>query len=140
MRQCDDPASGTSCGHETMRQCDDVMMNLLQCINTSIYSQFNTFCRVNKHDVIQTISSHKAVLKSLGANEVCLFGSFLIDEAKSDSDVDLLVTINEVNYRQLLQLQLFLENSLQRKVDLIRKGPHVSNSFLSSIQSETIYA
>jgi predicted nucleotidyltransferase len=94
---------------------------------------------VNKQDIIQTIVSHRTELKGFGVKELSLFGSFNSNKARVDSDVDLLVTMDEVNYRQLAQLQLFLENLLQRKVDLIRKGPHLSNLFLSSIQPEIIY-
>lgn len=85
------------------------------------------------------IASHASELKGFGAKEFCLFGSFVSQIAKADSDVDILVTMDNVNYKQLSHLQLYLENLLHRKVDLIRKGPHLSSRFLSSIESEIIY-
>lgn len=94
---------------------------------------------MNKELIRQTITGHEAELKSYGVKELRLFGSFLTENVKDDSDVDLLVTMDNVNYQQLFRLHLFLENLLRRKVDLIRKGPHLNNNFLSTIQSEIIY-
>jgi predicted nucleotidyltransferase len=57
-------------------------------------------------------------------NELALFGSVLRDDFHSDSDIDILVTFQpdtRISLLDLVDMQLELEDRLQRKVDLLTK-------------------
>jgi uncharacterized protein len=94
---------------------------------------------MNKEQIKKMITDHEAELKLFGVKQLLLFGSFVNENTRNDSDVDILVTMDEVNYKKLAGLHVYLENLLHRKVDLIRKGPHLSSSFLNSTQTELVY-
>src|SRR5690242_2259061 len=49
----------------------------------------------NKQDVLERLRANEPRLKSLGVRRYGLFGSFVRDEARPDSDVDLLVEFEE---------------------------------------------
>ena len=60
-------------------------------------------------------------LRAFGVRRIGLFGSVLRGEGRSESDVDLLVEFDPArkSFDGLLQLASYLEDLLQRKVDLI---------------------
>jgi predicted nucleotidyltransferase len=73
--------------------------------------------------VIEQIKAHKAQLREYGVSSLSLFGSVARDEAKSDSDVDLLVTFKDaVTSDSFFGLKFFLEDLLGRRIDLVTSG------------------
>ena len=61
-----------------------------------------------------------ALRRDFGVRRVALFGSTARDEAREDSDLDLLVEFNVVpTLDAFVGLKLFLEDRLGRKVDLV---------------------
>ncbi len=94
---------------------------------------------MDKKQILHTLAQHKSVLKELGVERIALFGSFARDTARPDSDVDLLVELKEPKYLQLLQLSDYLTELLGRKVDLIRKGPHLKARFLEAVEKDLYY-
>lgn len=57
-----------------------------------------------------------------GINYLALFGSAARGEATGESDVDLLVDFNETKTLfDLADIQLYLENLLRKKVDLVTR-------------------
>lgn len=60
-------------------------------------------------------------LRRLGVRRLALFGSVLRDEARADSDVDLLVEFapGEKSFDRFLMLAELLERLLGRPVDLV---------------------
>lgn len=89
--------------------------------------------------IIQFLREHKSTLEGMGVRRIGLFGSFAKGMQKEDSDIDILVDM-EPDFLRLMSVLLFLENHFGRKVDLLRKGPHVRAKFLQSIEPEVIYA
>ncbi len=73
--------------------------------------------RENIKNVVQDYFKDKPV------NSVYLFGSYARGDAKEDSDVDLIIEIDDTEKRLSLYgfigLQLGIENSLNKKVDLV---------------------
>lgn len=77
--------------------------------------------------MILTLENIKQVVKDYfkdkPVNEVYLFGSYARGDAKEDSDVDLIVEIDDTKKRlslfDFIGLQLGIENSLNKKVDLV---------------------
>ncbi|MBS1786386.1 MAG: nucleotidyltransferase family protein [Acidobacteria bacterium] len=74
-----------------------------------------------KQELIELIQSHDAELKAFGVKRLGLFGSFVRNEAKPESDVDLLVefTPGQKTFSNFMDLGFFLEELFGRKVDLL---------------------
>jgi len=76
----------------------------------------------------------------MGVKRIGLFGSYAREEANEGSDVDFLVELESPDFEKLMALQLFLENSLDKSIDLLRVGPHLRPDFLADIEKEVVYA
>jgi hypothetical protein len=96
---------------------------------------------LNTNDIINFLKQEKHYLhKHFNVSDIAVFGSFAKNENISTSDVDILVEFDKVSFDKYVQLKIFLENKLSINVDLVRKGPHLSSDFLSSIEKDLIYA
>lgn len=75
---------------------------------------------MSRDQVVAIVGKHGPQLRSdHGVRSLSLFGSVARDEAKPDSDVDLLVEFDRpTGYFGLLRLQQFLESLLGMPVDL----------------------
>jgi predicted nucleotidyltransferase len=69
--------------------------------------------------VLKRVAANAAELRNLGARSLALFGSFARDEARPDSDVDLLVDLDQHTFDRYMDLKLRLEDLLGRHVDLV---------------------
>jgi len=92
---------------------------------------------ITKNEIIQQLKSNEQHLLDYGVREIGIFGSFLTNDANSESDIDLLVDIKQESktFKNFLSLNYFLENLFNRKVDLVTKqslspfiGPHILKS------------
>jgi len=79
---------------------------------------------MNKQDILQILKSQQEeYLNRFGVIFVGIFGSFARDEARDDSDIDILYKIEKdkkLSMFSYLKLLSELENSFKRKVDLVR--------------------
>ncbi|MDB9314315.1 nucleotidyltransferase family protein [Spirulina sp. CS-785/01] len=74
---------------------------------------------MRRNDVLKIIVSHQEELKTLGVKSLYLFGSVARDEAKPDSDVDVLVDLERpAGFFKFSQLERYLEQCLGCSVDL----------------------
>lgn len=89
--------------------------------------------------IVQFLREHKPTLQEMGVQRIGLFGSFAKGTQRPDSDIDILVEM-EPSLIKMANVAIFLEDYFQRKVDLLRKGPHVRAKFLQSIEPHIIYA
>lgn len=96
---------------------------------------------MNKTNIIEIIRNEKPYLQSkFGVEEIGLFGSYARCEEKENSDVDILVTIKTPpTIASLIGISDYLKEKLNIKIDLTRKGPHLSSRFLNLIQRDLIY-
>lgn len=75
---------------------------------------------MNKDDVYRDIGDH---LKQEGAIKVAIFGSYIHDEERSESDIDVLVTFSETkSLLELVRIERELTEAIGIKVDLITDG------------------
>jgi molybdopterin synthase catalytic subunit len=76
---------------------------------------------VGREEILKVLSGHRETLRDrFGVRSLALFGSVVRGEARSDSDVDLLVEFERpVGLFEFVRLQLFLEELLGRRVDLV---------------------
>ena len=66
------------------------------------------------------LRERRVTLEQLGVKSLALFGSSARDEARPDSDVDLLVEFSRpVGLFEFVRLKLVLEEILERRVDLV---------------------
>jgi uncharacterized protein len=74
---------------------------------------------MKRNDVLALVQTHRNSLIQLGVKSLDLFGSVARDEAQPNSDVDFLVEFNQpTGLFQLLQVKHYLEDILERPVDL----------------------
>lgn len=88
---------------------------------------------MGRDEIIDRIRRSEGELRRLGVRTLRLFGSVARDEARPDSDVDLLVEFDGPRtFSGFMELKIFLEDLLGARVDLVtesglREGvrPHV---------------
>ena len=94
---------------------------------------------MNKEDLIKFLKENLTVIISFGVTSLALFGSFARDEAKSSSDIDLLVEFEGVvTFDKYMDLKFFLEDGLGLPVDLVSRKM-LKPQLLKSVEKEAIY-
>lgn len=75
----------------------------------------------DKNQILHIIQSRKSTIQKLGAERLGLFGSFARGEQTETSDIDIVVEFQSgmKTYKNLLDLADLLQETLQRKVDLL---------------------
>jgi hypothetical protein len=74
---------------------------------------------MKKSDVLNLVNLHQEELRKLGVKSLNLFGSVACDQATPQSDVDVLVELEEsVGFFEFFQIKHYLENLFQCSVDL----------------------
>ncbi|HPD97006.1 MAG TPA: nucleotidyltransferase family protein [Synergistales bacterium] len=75
---------------------------------------------MTRDDIIRKIREHEKEIQDLGAERLSLFGSAVRDDLLPESDIDILVSfVMPADYRRYINLKFFLEDLLQRPVDLV---------------------
>ena len=89
-----------------------------------------------KEQVLTLLQEHQPELRSLGVKRCGVFGSFVRNEARAQSDVDILVEFEpeKKSFDKFMQLSFLLEDLFGRRVDLVTTeslspyiGPHILN-------------
>ena len=92
-----------------------------------------------KQDVINLLQNHQQELKKFGVIRLGLFGSFVHNTAKCDSDVDVLVVFEAEHktFDNFMNLSFFLEDLFHRRVDLITVdslSPYIGYQILQEVE------
>jgi len=78
---------------------------------------------MRRADALKLIESHRDELRTLRVRSLSIFGSVARDEARTDSDIDLLAEFTEpIGYFNLFRVQHRLEEILGVRVDLTTPG------------------
>lgn len=93
----------------------------------------------NKQDIITSLVENRERIKMFGVKTLGLFGSFVRDHQRAESDIDLLVEFepNQKNFEHFMALSFFLEDLLQRRVELITPealSPYIGPYILEEIE------
>jgi len=92
---------------------------------------------MSKENIISLLYEHKKTLRSFGASRIGLFGSFVTETNKKDSDIDLLVEFEprKKNFKNYTGAYLFLKELFQKDIDFLTPeslspyiGPHILKS------------
>ena len=89
---------------------------------------------LDRQTILERLAANAEELHALGARSLALFGSFARDEAGAESDVDLLVDLDQHTFDRYMDLKLRLEDLLGRHVDLVlidKLKPRVRDKILS---------
>ena len=77
---------------------------------------------MTKDEVKKILFGNRELLKKYTVKSIALFGSYARNEQKQDSDVDLLVELEEPTYDNFIHLVFTLEELLKKEVNLVPKG------------------
>jgi len=79
---------------------------------------------MNKQTLVTLIKTNENRIRALGIAKLGLFGSFVRDDARETSDVDLLYRFkdDQLSLKNVMDLSRFLENLFQRNVDLVAES------------------
>ena len=75
---------------------------------------------MDQKQVVNRIQANQVRLAELGVASLSLFGSVARGDSTDDSDIDLLVRFDgQASFDRYMDLKLFLEDLLGRRVDLV---------------------
>jgi len=76
---------------------------------------------LNKDEILRKLRENRERTEKYGAGRIGLFGSYVKNEQKEGSDVDLLVEFEEdkKTFDNYMELKFFLEDLLGQKTDLV---------------------
>ncbi|MET0412845.1 MAG: nucleotidyltransferase family protein, partial [Polyangiaceae bacterium] len=93
---------------------------------------------LDRERVVALLREHSDDLHRLGVTELSLFGSVARNEARADSDVDLLASFQRpLTSDMFFAAKFFLEDLLRRRVDLLTDAA-LHERIRSSIQPELV--
>ena len=69
--------------------------------------------------ILQFLSQHRTELRAMGVVKIGLFGSYVRDEQRQNSDIDLLLTMEDFTWRRWNDVWNFIEDNLGVEVDLV---------------------
>ncbi|MDJ0733748.1 MAG: nucleotidyltransferase family protein [Nostocaceae cyanobacterium] len=94
---------------------------------------------MQRDNVIAILRNLKINLGSFGVRSLALFGSVARDEAKPDSDVDILVDLEPpLTFDRYMDLKFYLEEQLGTRVDLVT-WKSLKPQILENVEQELIY-
>ena len=78
---------------------------------------------LTSNKIIELINKNQNDIQKYGVKRIGLFGSFLTNKQKSDSDIDILVEFKkgEKTFDNYMDLKFYLENLFKHDVDLVIK-------------------
>ncbi len=93
---------------------------------------------LKRDQVINDLTKNKAILQRYGVTRLGLFGSLARDEAREDSDIDVLVDFENKSFDAYMDTKAFLEKLFQHKVDLVLSDA-LKSRIKHAILSEAVY-
>jgi len=96
---------------------------------------------LTKQEILERLDQNTEQFKEYGVRRLGLFGSYIRDEQKSKSDIDVLVEFERgmKTFDNYMELRFFLEELLECKVDLLIYDA-LKPRLKSSIMREVEYA
>ena len=74
---------------------------------------------LSKESIKQTLVDNQKTLRKYGVKRIGLFGSYVRGTATAASDIDFLVELERLTFRDYMGLALFLEDLFKKDVDLV---------------------
>ena len=94
---------------------------------------------MRRSEILQMLEARRDELAEMGVKSLAIFGSTARDEARPESDVDVLVEFaGPATFNGYMDLKFFLEDLLGRPVDLVTKKS-IRPRLKEQIESEARY-
>ena len=77
--------------------------------------------------------------RRFGVRRIGLYGSYACGTQTENSDIDLLVELQEPIFDALAGLYIYIEQVLGRKVDIRRLSKKIDTPFMRRIERETLF-
>lgn len=74
---------------------------------------------LSKERIKQTLMDNRQTLQKYGVKRIGLFGSYVRGTATDASDIDFLVELERLTFRDYMGLVVFLEDLFEKDVDLV---------------------
>ena len=74
---------------------------------------------LSKESIKQALVDNRKTLRKYGVKRIGLFGSYVRGTATAASDIDFLVELERLTFRDYMGLALFLEDLFKKDVDLV---------------------
>ena len=74
---------------------------------------------LSKELIKQSLVDNRETLRKYGVKRIGLFGSYVRGTATAKSDIDFIVELKRLTFRDYMGLALFLEDLFERNVDLV---------------------
>ena len=74
---------------------------------------------LSKKSIKQKLVDNRKTLRKYGVKRIGLFGSYVRETATATSDIDFLVELERLTFRDYMGLALFLEDLFEKNVDLV---------------------
>jgi len=99
----------------------------------------NKMRAMGKSDIFDFLRTNKETITSYGVRKIGVFGSFVRNVQKTESDIDILVEFdsNDLTFDNYMNLAFFLEDNLDRKIDLITSdslSPYIGPQILKEVE------
>ena len=99
----------------------------------------NTAFLQTKEDIISAIQVNRDKIKAFGVKKLGLFGSFVREQQRPGSDIDLLVEFypEHKTFDNFIHLSFFLEELLQQPVELVTTeslSPYLSPYIIEEVE------
>jgi predicted nucleotidyltransferase len=115
------------------------MLNLKSPLYQRSHSYLKLEGIMRRSEILQNLAVHRGDLIQLGVKTLAVFGSVARDEARPDSDVDLLVEFQDKGtFDGYMDLKFYLEDLLGHPVDLVTKKS-IRPKLKTQIESEAFY-
>ena len=96
---------------------------------------------MDKLEILDAIKKNGQKIQMLGVSSIALFGSYARNEAKDNSDIDILVEFfpGKKTFDNYMDLRIFLEDLYAKKIDLVIKES-IKEGLRTNILNEAVYA
>ena len=96
---------------------------------------------LSKNHIIELLKTDKDFLKqNFGVIKIGLFGSYAKNQQTQNSDIDLLVEFKEPRFDWIANLQAYMEQKFEKKIEIVRKRELSNSKFFDRVEKEVIYA
>jgi len=95
---------------------------------------------MTRNEALEILQREKPrLVERYGIERIGLFGSTARDEARPDSDVDVLVDVSVTNTWEYLRLIEEINAAFLGRVDVVRYGPHLRPRFRERVERDVLY-
>lgn len=96
---------------------------------------------INKEEALVRLRKLKSALKErFGVTKIGLFGSVARNEAAAESDIDIVVEMNEPKLFFMVHIKEMLEKDFGKPVDVVRYRAKMNAYLKARIDREAVYA